>query len=60
MRLFTYLKEKKSTGFHERVLALYPVRVDSNGGSDSSGTRFSKVPVTFRARNQIFKSKYKE
>ena len=24
------------------------------------GTRFSKVPVTFRARNQIFKSKYKE
>ena len=25
-----------------------------------SGARFSKVPVTFRARNQIFKSKYKE
>ena len=24
------------------------------------GARFSKVPVTFRARNQIFKSKYKE
>ena len=24
------------------------------------GVRFSKVPVTFRARNQIFKSKYKE
>ena len=24
------------------------------------GTRFSKVPVTFQARNQIFKSKYKE
>ena len=23
-----------------------------------SGARFSKVPVTFRARNQIFKSKY--
>ena len=22
--------------------------------------RFSKVPVTFRARNQIFKSKYKK
>ena len=39
---------KKSTGFHERVLALYPVRVDSNGGSDSSGARFSTVPVTFR------------
>ena len=28
---------KKSPGFYERVLALYPVRVDSNGGSDSSG-----------------------
>ena len=25
-----------------------------------AGARFSKVPVTFRARNQIFKSKYKE
>ena len=24
------------------------------------GARFSKVPVTFRARNQIFKSKYEE
>ena len=24
------------------------------------GARFSKVAVTFRARNQIFKSKYKE
>ena len=24
------------------------------------GVRFSKVPVTFRARHQIFKSKYKE
>ena len=24
------------------------------------GARFSKVPVTFRARNQILKSKYKE
>ena len=24
------------------------------------GARFSKVPVTFRARNQIFKSKYKK
>ena len=24
------------------------------------GARFSKVPVTLRARNQIFKSKYKE
>ena len=24
------------------------------------GARFSKVPVTFRARNQIFKSKYKD
>ena len=24
------------------------------------GARFSKAPVTFRARNQIFKSKYKQ
>ena len=25
-----------------------------------SGARFSKVPLTLRAQNQIFKSKYKE
>ena len=25
-----------------------------------AGARFSKVPLTFRVRNQIFKSKYKE
>ena len=28
--------------------------------STAPGARFSKAPVTFRARNQIFKSKYKE
>ena len=28
--------------------------------SKGPGFRFSKVPVTLRARNQIFKSKYKE
>ena len=27
---------------------------------DCAGARFSKIPVTFRARNQIFKSKYKK
>ena len=26
----------------------------------SPGARFSKVPVTLRARNQIFKSKYEK
>ena len=26
----------------------------------TAGARFSKVPVTLQARNQIFKSKYKE
>ena len=30
------------------------------GSCQRPGARFSKVPVTFRARNQIFKSKYKE
>ena len=29
-------------------------------GFPGPGARFSKVPVTLRARNQIFKSKYKE
>ena len=29
-------------------------------GTTRPGARFSKVPVTFRARNQIFTSKYKE
>ena len=28
--------------------------------TEEPGARFSKVPVTFRVRNQIFKSKYKE
>ena len=32
----------------------------SPGFESRSGARFSKVPVTLRARNQIFKSKYKE
>ena len=32
----------------------------SNLFSFAPGARFSKVPVTLRARNQIFKSKYKE
>ena len=31
-----------------------------NNSSLSPGARFSKVPVTLRAQNQIFKSKYKE
>jgi len=30
------------------------------GSIPGAGARFSKVPVTLRARNQIFKSKYKE
>ena len=30
------------------------------GSTPDQGARFSKVPLTFRARNQIFKSKYKE
>ena len=29
-------------------------------GNQRPGARFLKVPVTLRARNQIFKSKYKE
>ena len=31
-----------------------------NSTDEGSGARFSKVPVTLRARNQIFQSKYKE
>ena len=38
---------KKSTGFYERVLALYPVRVDSNGGSDTSGKIYVMVQYLF-------------
>ena len=30
------------------------------GRISAPGARFSKAPVRFRARNQIFKSKYKE
>ena len=45
----------------------FPLDSDLSGGEryptfEQPGpvARFSKVPVTFRARNQIFKSKYKE
>ena len=39
-----------------------PIVTDSPvyNGFQSPGARFSKVPVPFRARNQIFKSKYKK
>ena len=32
----------------------------TSGDVEVPGARFSKVPVTLRARNQIFKTKYKE
>ena len=35
-------------------------RRDGKRSGRVPGARFSKVPVTFRGRNQIFKSKYKE
>ena len=38
----------------------HPCTVDSEPGVNMSGARFCKVPITFRARNQIFRSKYKE
>ena len=38
------------------MFTVYRYGVNSSG----PGARFSKVPVTLRARNQIFKSKYKE
>ena len=40
--------ETRKRGNAEKVFVLGP------------GARFSKAPVTFRARNQIFKSKYKQ
>ena len=39
---------------------LFCQNTKKNLNSVRSGARFSKGPVTFRARNQIFKSKYKE
>ena len=41
------LSVRKIDHFHSSVLS-------------ALGARFSKVPVTLRTRNQIFKSKYKE
>ena len=38
----------------------FPSRPLAEADNTLPGARFSKVPVTFRARNQIFKSKYKE
>ena len=34
-------------------------RIENRWKYNQTGARFSKVPVTLRARNQIFKSKYK-
>ena len=40
--------DQQTTREYSRLFSLTP------------GTRFSKVPLTLRARNQIFKSRYKE
>ena len=37
-----------------------PPKKNATPCNKGPGARFSKVPVTLRARNQIFKSKYKE
>ena len=47
------------------IIFFWPVFLDTrlprgNVQEQDSGARFSKVPLTFRARNQVFKSKYKE
>ena len=39
---------------------LYFTKVRADVTTSRPGARFSKVPVTFRAGNQIFKSKFKE
>ena len=45
--------------FAKMTLNHFSTNIDPSG-LNSPGARFSNVPVTFRARNQIFKSKYKE
>ena len=51
-----------SGGRHRQfsVLILHSASKVAVGSAERPGARFSKVPVTLRARNQIFKSKYKE
>ena len=46
--------------FNYEDKALSTSGVCDNQSALRPGAHFSKVPVTFRARNQIFKSKYKE
>ena len=45
--------------FAKMTLNRFAANIDPSG-LNSPGARFSNVPVTFRTRNQIFKSKYKE
>ena len=47
-------------GYLKQLKGLQCSQLGGEGPGGGAGARFSKVPVTFRARNQIFKSKYKE
>ena len=48
-------------GYLKQLKGLQCSQLGGEGpGEGGAGARFSKVPVTFLARNQIFKSKYKE
>ena len=49
-----------SLGTVELKMAFRARKVSGSFEKRAPGARFSKVPVTLRARNQIFKSKYKE
>ena len=62
-RAKTYLKKVLRKGPAFSTVACVNVlsyHIDFVFKSFVPGARFSKVPVTLRARNQIFKSKYKE
>ena len=49
-----------TVGCYQRESCIETIFLSLTGELYISGARFSKVPVTFRARNQTFKSKYKE
>ena len=57
----SYVTEKKPLAHHSLMwLSATASDLRTLNFYSGPGARFSKVPVTFRARNQIFKSKYKE
>ena len=54
---FAGLRARNHASFQQVLIQKFAFGPAKLRGLSKNGARFSKVPVTFRARNQIFKSK---